>query len=125
MNSQNLFADIIVDITNENLDKTFQYIVPDSMRDILKPGMLVRVPFGNGSRKIRGYVIQVTEYPAIEVERMKMIEAIEEQGNSIESRLISLAAWIREQYGSTMIQALKTVLPVKEKMKQKFYNELI
>ncbi len=119
MNHQNLFADIIVDITNENLDKTFQYIVPDSMRDILKPGMLVRVPFGNGSRKIRGYVIQVTEYPAIEVERMKMIEAIEEQGNSIESRLISLAAWIREQYGSTMIQALKTVLPVKEKMKQK------
>ncbi len=119
MNSQNLFADIIVDITNENLDKTFQYIVPDSMKGILKSGMQVTVPFGNGSRRIRGYVIQVTEYPAIEVERMKEIEAIVEQGNSIEARLISLAAWIREQYGSTMIQALKTVLPVKEKMKQK------
>ena len=119
MNNQNLFADIIVDITNENLDKTFQYIVPDSMKGILKPGMQVRVPFGNGSRRIRGYVIQVTEYPAIEMERMKEIESIEEQGNSIEARLISLAAWIREQYGSTMIQALKTVLPVKEKMKQK------
>ncbi len=119
MNNQNLFADIIVDITNENLDKTFQYLVPDSMKEILKPGMQVKVPFGNGSRTIRGYVIQVTEYPAIELERMKEIEEIVEQGNSIEARLISLAAWIREQYGSTMIQALKTVLPVKEKMKQK------
>ena len=119
MNNQNLFADIIVDITNENLDKTFQYIVPDSMKEILQPGMQVKVPFGKGTRTIRGYVIQITEYPAIEVERMKEIEAIVEQGNSIESRLISLAAWIREQYGATMIQALKTVLPVKEKMKQK------
>ncbi len=119
MNNQNLFADIIVDITNENLDKTFQYLVPESMKEILKPGMQVKVPFGNGARTIRGYVIQVTEYPAIELERMKEIEAIVEQGNSIEARLISLASWIREQYGSTMIQALKTVLPVKEKMKQK------
>ena len=33
----------------------------------------------------------------------------------MEARLIALAAWMRETYGSTMIQALKTVLPVKEK----------
>lgn len=44
---------------------------------------------------------------------------METGSNSIESRLIALAAWIREQYGATMIQALKTVLPVKQKMKQK------
>ena len=38
-------------------------------------------------------------------------------GNSvaIEARLIALAAWMKEQYGGTMIQALKTVLPIKQK----------
>ena len=41
----------------------------------------------------------------------------------IESRLISLAAWIAREYGSTMNQALKTVLPVKakERTKEKRY----
>ncbi len=114
-----MFADIIVDITNEKLDRTFQYLIPKEMEETLKPGMQVQVPFGNGARTIRGYVIDITEYPAIEIERMKEILRIVDTGNSIESRLILLASWIRAQYGSTMIQALKTVLPVKEKMKQK------
>ena len=48
---------------------------------------------------------------------MKQILGPESQGIPIESRLISLASWIAKNYGSTMNQALKTVLPVKEKRK--------
>ena len=81
--------------------------------------MQVQVPFGNGGRTIKGYVIRVTDQPSFDVSRMKEIREVETGSNSIESRLIALAAWIREQYGATMIQALKTVLPVKQKMKQK------
>lgn len=119
MSEQKWFADIIVDITSEKLDRTFQYLVPESMERTLRPGMQVTVPFGNGGRTIRGYVIQITDRPSYEIKRMKEILAVENSGNSIESRLIALAAWMREQYGSTMIQALKTVLPVKEKLKER------
>lgn len=119
MSEQKWFADIIVDITSEKLDRTFQYLVPESMEQSLKPGMQVKVPFGNGGRTIRGYVIQITDRPSFEVERMKEILEVEDNGNSIESKLISLAAWMRAQYGAAMIQALKTVLPVKQKMKQR------
>ena len=114
-----LFADIIVDITSEKLDRTFQYRIPEHLRETLKPGMQVNIPFGNGSRKLRGYVLQITDCPSYEIEKMKDILSVAEGGNTIESRLISLAAWMREEYGGTMIQALKTVLPVKQKMKQK------
>lgn len=119
MSEQRWFADIIVDITSEKLDRTFQYIIPREMVSILKPGMQVKVPFGSGGRTIRGYVIQITEYPSFEIEKMKEILEVEDNGNSIECRLIALAAWMRKQYGSTMIQALKTVLPVKQKVKQR------
>ena len=108
-----------MDISSEKLDRTFQYLVPESMENQLQPGMQVLVPFGNGGRTIKGYVIQITDRPSFELERMKEILQVEEAGNSIESRLVALAAWMRDQYGSTMIQALKTVLPVKQKMKQK------
>lgn len=114
-----LFADIIVDITSEKLDRPFQYLVPEHLAEKIKPGMQVLVPFGNGARTIKGYVIQVTDRATFEVARMKEILSVEESTNSIESRLILLASWIREHYGSTMIQALKTVLPVKQKMKQR------
>ena len=113
------YADIIVDITSEKLDRSFQYLVPQHLEGRLQPGMQVQVPFGNGGRMIKGYVIRVTDQPSFDVSRMKEIRGVETGSNSIESRLIALAAWMREQYGATMIQALKTVLPVKQKMKQK------
>lgn len=113
------FADVIVDITSEKLDRTFQYVVPDHLRDKVQPGTGVKIPFGNGTRTLRGYVVRITDRPSFPTEKMKEILDVEEARYSIESRLISLAAWIREQYGGTMIQALKTVLPVKQKMRSR------
>ena len=40
---------------------------------------------------------------------MKEITDISRNSVAIEARLIALAAWMKEQYGGTMIQALKTV----------------
>ena len=44
------YADIIVDITQEKLDRTFQYKVPENLKGKLTEGMPVEVPFGRGSR---------------------------------------------------------------------------
>ena len=112
---KDLYADIIVDISQEKLDKTFQYRVPKEMESRIEEGKKVRIPFGKGGREITGYVVGLSPEPKIEADRIKDILAVEEQGMEIESRLIALAAWIARNYGSTMNQALKTVLPVKEK----------
>ena len=114
---QKLYADIIVDITQEKLDRTFQYIIPDRLREKLEVGMLVQVPFGKGSRTIKGYVIKLTDTAEFDLSRLKEIQEIVTDGLGPQSRLVRLAAWIREQYGSAMIQALKTVIPVKKKIK--------
>ncbi|MDE6924792.1 MAG: hypothetical protein K2P59_05950, partial [Acetatifactor sp.] len=52
-----LYADVIVDISHEKLDKSFQYRVPERLRETLDTGMCVTIPFGNGNKLIRGYVI--------------------------------------------------------------------
>ena len=117
------YADIIIDISHEKIDKTFQYIVPDNMQDIIKVGMEVEVSFGKGKRTISGYVINLTDKASYDEEKLKEISKIVENKVDIESQLIKLAYFIKETYGSTMIQALKTVLPVKKKIasKQKKY----
>lgn len=113
------YADIIVDISHEKLDRTFQYVIPAELRDKVNVGSRVRIPFGSGNRMINGYVIQITDEPKYDVNKMKQVAGIEDKGIAIESHQIVLAAWIRKNYGSTMNQALKTVIPVKQKMKHK------
>lgn len=116
---QDCYADVIVDITSEKLDRVFQYRVPDKMQDALEPGMVVEIPFGAGNRKIRGYVTAISGHTDYDPEKIKEIASIVTDGVGAESRLIGLAAWIRNRYGSTMIQALKVVLPVKRKVRGK------
>ena len=64
-------------------------------------------------------MIGVTEKAKYDTSRIKMIQSVSTDDETTESRLIALAAWMKETYGSTMIQALKTVLPVKDKVRAK------
>lgn len=116
---QKLYANIIVDITQEKLDRTFQYEIPAEMQESLQLGMVVKVPFGRGNRFIKGYVVSISHKCEYDPSKMKEICEIVTDGSDSESRLIALAAWIRENYGATMIQALKTVIPIKQKVKPK------
>ncbi len=119
------YANIIVDISHEKLDKPFQYRIPEDMRGKLLPGMVVEIPFGRGDRLIKGYVIGTTKQAQIDPERIKCIHAVSTDGIGVESRLIALAAWMRDYYGATMIQALKTVIPVRKKEKPKEKKQVL
>jgi primosomal protein N' (replication factor Y) len=114
-----MFANIIIDISHEKLDRTFQYAVPVELEGKLRVGMEANIPFGNGNRLIKGYVLELTDTPEFDVSKIKPITSIAQNSIMIESQLISLAGWIKDHYGGTMIQALKTVIPVKQRMKAK------
>lgn len=121
-----MYADIIIDITHEKLDKIFQYSIPSDLDGVLQIGMEVIVPFGRSNRETKGYVVgfsQTTEYDAA---KMKEVLCIAKDSVAIESRLVNLAAWMKDYYGGTMIQALKTVIPIKkqEKARKKRYIRL-
>ena len=118
------FANIIVDISLEKLDRTFQYRVPEELQGILKEGMQVRIPFGNGGRTLTGYVLELTDTCEWDEEKLKPILGLAEKGIRLEGQLIALAAWMRRTYGSTMNQALKTVLPVKKSVQEKISRKV-
>ena len=113
-----LYADVIVDISHEKLDRPFQYRVPNHLRESLETGACVMVPFGNGDKLRKGYVINLGDDCKFDPARTKEIRNIVPGGVGVEGRMIALAGWVRENYGSTMIQALKTVLPAKQSVKK-------
>ncbi len=122
-----MYAKVIVDITHEKLDKVFEYRIPAELEDILCVGMEVVVPFGKGNREMGGYVIGISETCEFEAEKVKSILRLAERRMAIEGKLVALAGWMKEHYGGTMIQSLKTVLPIKkqEQQKMKRYVRLI
>ena len=114
-----IYADIIIDISSDKLDRSFQYRVPEKLEREIKVGMVVSIPFGNGNQLRKGYVTGLSDKLKISSGRLKDICGICSGEETTESRLIALAAWMKENYGSTMIQALRTVLPIQERVKAK------
>ena len=117
--TQGRYANIIVDISHEKVDRPFQYKIPDGLKGKLEEGMCVHVPFGMGNHLRQGYVVEITDKAEFPDEKQKLIAGIVNGNMSVEEDAIRLAGWMKEHYGSTMIAALKTVLPVKQSMKPK------
>lgn len=112
-----LFAGVIIDISHEKVDKPFQYRIPDSLRNEIRVGSCVVIPFGKGNGNRTGYVIEITDISQYPIEKTKWILGLERNKVTLEGDTIALAAWIKETYGATMATALRTVLPVKKVVK--------
>lgn len=119
------YAKIIINISHESVDRPFTYIVPEQLKGLVEPGVTVNVPFGQGNNLRKGVVIEVSDSTDVDLSILKEIESVSDKNISISDQRIELAAWIKRNYGSTMIQALKTVLPVKVKVKENVHKTVV
>ena len=119
------YADIIVDISHSELDKVFQYIIPEELAGKLEPGNVVEIPFGRGNRMIRGYVLRLADQPSYEKGKMKFVSRLVTDLVGGDTKLVALALWMRDFYGSTTVQALRTVLPLREKAAPKEKKKIV
>lgn len=123
--SEGIFAGVIIDISHEKVDRAFDYLIPEKLRGILKTGDCVTVPFGKGNSLKKGYVVRITNQCDYPVEKLKSVQNIVSDAVGVEADAIKLAAWIKNTYGSTMIAALKTVLPAKKVVKPKENKKIV
>lgn len=114
-----LYADVIIDISHSRLDRTYQYRIPVQLQETLEPGNVVEVPFGRGDKTTKGYVLRITDHASCPEEKLKSISRVETTLAGAQSRLTALALWMRDYYGSTTVQALRTVLPFRQKAPEK------
>ncbi len=112
-----MYADVIIDISAVSLDRTFQYRIPYEMMDSIGVGSMVMVHFGKAKALKRGYVVSLSSVPAIDEEKIRNIAQLCEVSDMAEPRLVKLAAWMAKAYGCTFAAALRTVFPVKQKIR--------
>ncbi|MCR4909612.1 MAG: primosomal protein N' [Lachnospiraceae bacterium] len=120
-----IYADVIVEISHEKLDRTFQYRVPEELHTSVIPGTIVQIPFGKAGKIIKGYVVGLSEETKIPTEKIKDICAVAVSGaEGPKEALVSLAVWMKQHYGGTLVQSLKTVLPVRAPVKQRVLRKV-
>lgn len=117
-------ASVIVDNPSKEVDRTFDYIVPSELIDIIGIGMRVIIPFGKGNKTIEGYVIEIKSHTEFDTEKLKRIIDITDRDSFLSEELLKLAFFIKDKYYCTMYDALKTILPTGINLKEKIYVKL-
>ncbi len=111
------YASVVIDISAGQLDQLYTYRIPEKLEDSLNIGMQVTVPFGRSNRQVNAFVVGIADSCPPGDYQLKEILRVRESSVSAEGQLIQLAVWMKDEYGSTLLQALKTVLPVRRKVK--------
>ena len=97
------YADVILNISHESVDRPFTYIIPEGLRGKLTPGTAVQVPFGNAKEAKLGYVLSLRK-EAPSGFQLREILGVAEKKLGVEEGLLSLAVWMHEHYGCMLIR---------------------
>ena len=105
-----MIAKVIVGLNRPEMDKCFDYRVPEGMQVCC--GGRVIVPFGRRNSKTEGVILSLTEETELPPERIKeILEVLDEGKPSLTPELLALADWMQERYFCTKNQALQAILP--------------
>lgn len=105
-----MFARVIIDISNANVDKMFTYLIPEGMNVL--SGHRVLVPFGRNNRQIEGFVVEVTDEANTSSELKQILRTLEPYTVLLEDQL-RLSSWICKAYHCTKADSLRIMIPAK------------
>ena len=107
-------------VVNRPLETPFDYLVSDALRERLKPGMRVRVPFGGGQQRLVGYCVEAGPFSELigpgrfrngQPPKLKPIEAVLDREPLLSPRMLELTRWIADRYLCGWGQVLDSVVP--------------
>ncbi|KJU73666.1 primosomal protein DnaI [Pediococcus damnosus LMG 28219] len=114
-------AKVIVDVPTMQTNNPYSYLIPTQIENDIQVGMRVVVPFGNGNRKIQGFVVAL-ETKAEEKNPLKSIESLMDLEPVLNPELIKMSSWLADSTFSFQITCLLTMLP--NVMRAKYTKQL-
>jgi len=103
-----MVAKVLVELSNKNIDKTFDYIVPETLVSKIKIGIRVTVPFAN--QILEGFVLEISDSSDTNYELKEVINVVDTDV-ILNSELLSLGKYISDTTLSTLISAYQAMLP--------------
>lgn len=109
-----MIASVLVELSNKNIDKPFDYIVPEHLINQIQIGKRVKVPFNN--QTLEGFVLALKQGNNIE---LKAVVEVVDEDVVLNDELLELGKFISKKYLSTLISSYQVMLPKALKAKNK------
>ena len=109
-----MIASIIVDVRSKQVNRSFDYLVPSHLENIIKVGYRVRVVFGN--RIVMGFVVDLKDTTTFK-KQLKPISELVDVYPVLNQEFIDLAKFIASNNFSYYATALQTMIPTALKIK--------
>ncbi len=93
------------------LDKSFEYFIPPELRGTLREGDFVTVPFGTANKKKLGLVFELCDAPERADISCKPIVSVCDRSMSLDSEMLGLCFFIKEQTLCTVGDAVRAMIP--------------
>lgn len=110
-----MYAEVLIEYKVKSLDRTFTYVVPEHLQNMIKVGMKVSVPFGQGDSMINGFVTNI-KYET-NLGNLKSIGDITDTELVLNEELMALGHYLKDTTLCTLISAYQTMLPSSLKIK--------
>ena len=91
--------------------KTFSYLIPDDMKDIIKIGQAILVPFGRQGL-INAFCVGFSDYLPEEI-RAKKINKILDETPLFSIEYLKLLEWVANYYVCDLVTVLNAAIPLK------------
>lgn len=110
MISLRIYAQIIINKDALDIDKPFTYEVPDNLKELVKVGQWVKVPFGARNSLVDGFILSIGEENIYNI-KIKKIKIIKQVEPILSKDNLKLIEFIRENYLCRYIDAIRLLIP--------------
>ena len=114
-----MYAEVLIEYSAKSIDKTFTYIIPANLKNDIKVGMKVQIPFG--TKTINGFVTNIIDTFDNSYE-LKEIVSIVDKYLCLNKEMMELGSYLQEKTLCTKIAAYQTMLPSSLKVKEQKTN---
>ena len=109
-----MIVGVLVELSNKNIDRVFDYLVPDFLMQDIKIGIRVTVPFGN--QILEGFILEIKNESSNK--ELKEIINIVDKDIILDKELLELGKYMANKTLSTLISCYQVMLPKALKAQQ-------
>lgn len=120
-----MIAEVIINSNVKNLNKTFDYNIPNEMEDKVTIGSRVLVQFGKIKMYEEGFVVNIKDRSEYEVKDLAVVQ----EKDFIDEPKVEMAKWMARRYFCNVSECIKLMLPpgtgskdVSKRVKEKVVN---
>ncbi len=103
-----MYVEVLLELKNKQMDQTYTYKVPETLRSAIQVGKRVKVPFNH--RELEGFILSIKNACKSDFEIVELLNVIDDE-IVLNDELIKMGTFLKETYLCSLSSAYAVMLP--------------